>query len=328
MWLGMVAAAAGQLAWIPVEPITWLAGLLAAYIAEVAHWFAAPRWAQVELGVPGAAALLASYAALGAALAVGLRAAERRRGVRSLGRRADARPKPGRPSPRLVAAVALAITCLLAGPRLASLRAGADHGSPAAGLRIVVLDVGQGDSILLAPRRRRPGARRRRARRRRISPSMLEQRGNRPARRADHHPPRQRSRRRGGCGARLARRLTTCCSRDRPAPSLRRRARRASRPGGSSAGGVLRSGRPAPARALAAAGRRARPRPPPPSRTCARSSSWRAGGRFRMLSPATPRPSSRRSIPGAVDVLKVAHHGSEDAGLARSARPSPRPSSR
>ena len=42
MWLGMLAAALGQIPWIPVEPLTWLAGLLAGYIAQVAHWFAAP----------------------------------------------------------------------------------------------------------------------------------------------------------------------------------------------------------------------------------------------------------------------------------------------
>ena len=39
---------------------------------------------------------------------------------------------------------------------------------------------------------------------------------------------------------------------------------------------------------------------------------WR---RFDLLLRPTPKPRSRRSIRARVDVLKVAHHGSEDAGL-------------
>ena len=95
MWLGMLAAAAGQVEWLPVEPITWLAGLLAAYIAQVADWFAAPGWAQVELGLGGPAGLFGAYAALGAALALA---------VRSLGRRAAL--APGRRAARVAGAVA------------------------------------------------------------------------------------------------------------------------------------------------------------------------------------------------------------------------------
>ena len=64
MWLGMLAAAAGQVPGLPVEPITWLAGLLAAYIAQVAAWFAAPAWAQLELPIGGVPYLAAVYAAL------------------------------------------------------------------------------------------------------------------------------------------------------------------------------------------------------------------------------------------------------------------------
>ena len=66
MWLGMLAAAVGQVPGLPVEPLTWLAGLLAAYIAQVAEWFAAPRWAQLDLGLAGVPALIGTYAALGA----------------------------------------------------------------------------------------------------------------------------------------------------------------------------------------------------------------------------------------------------------------------
>src|SRR3954470_10977482 len=42
MWLGMLAAIAGQVPGIPVEPFTALAGLLAAYVAQIAHWLPPP----------------------------------------------------------------------------------------------------------------------------------------------------------------------------------------------------------------------------------------------------------------------------------------------
>ena len=43
MWLGMLAAIVGQVPGAPVEPFTALAGLLAAYVAQVAHWLGAAR---------------------------------------------------------------------------------------------------------------------------------------------------------------------------------------------------------------------------------------------------------------------------------------------
>ena len=57
MWLGMLAAIAGQLPAIPVEPLNWLNSLLLAYIAQVARWLGEPGWAQVELGLGGPGAL-------------------------------------------------------------------------------------------------------------------------------------------------------------------------------------------------------------------------------------------------------------------------------
>ena len=44
MWLGMLAGIAGQLPAIPVEPINWLDSLCLAYIAQIAHWLATPAW--------------------------------------------------------------------------------------------------------------------------------------------------------------------------------------------------------------------------------------------------------------------------------------------
>ena len=91
MWLGMLAAAVGQVPGLPVEPLTWVAGLLAAYIAQVAQWFAAPRWARLDLGLAGVPALIGTYAALGARLCLVI-SWTRRRGRLGPGRRALAWP--------------------------------------------------------------------------------------------------------------------------------------------------------------------------------------------------------------------------------------------
>lgn len=135
MWLGMLAAIAGQVPGAPVEPFTALAGLLAAYVAQVAGWLAAPGWAQVGVELPGWPQVGAAYAALGAAMATAGGWARRRRDAASPRRRA-----------RLAALAIAVVAC--AGLGGAS-PPGVD--APAAGLRVVVLDVGQGDSILLEP---------------------------------------------------------------------------------------------------------------------------------------------------------------------------------
>ena len=83
MWLGMLAAAAGQVAWLPVEPLTWVAGLLAAFIARVASWFARPAFAEVEVGLTAPLGLALTYALLGACLALAVRWATRRRYLRA-----------------------------------------------------------------------------------------------------------------------------------------------------------------------------------------------------------------------------------------------------
>lgn len=135
MWLGMLAAAAGQVPWLPAAPLSWLGGALAGYIAQVAHWFAAPGWAQADAAVGGPAALLAVYVALAVAVALALRTVRRRRGF--------AAPRQA----TVGLALAVLAVAALAGWRIAGdSRAG---GEP--GLRLTVLDVGQGDSILLEP---------------------------------------------------------------------------------------------------------------------------------------------------------------------------------
>ena len=135
MWLGMLAAAAGQVSWLPVEPLSWLAGALAGYIAQIARRFGAPRWAQADIALAGPAALFGAYLVLGVATTVSLRMLARRRLL--------ARPRPA----AIVLAALLPAALVLAALRLP----GEQPGRPDAGLRLTVLDVGQGDSILLEP---------------------------------------------------------------------------------------------------------------------------------------------------------------------------------
>lgn len=142
MWLGMLAAACGQLPGAPVEALNALDAPLLAYIAQVAAWCGRPSWASIHMHL-GLAGLLAAYALLGIAIVcVG----------RILG--ADG-PKSGsglrfsavrRRTGALVAGlVGLVVALTLMVPQGGS-------GESPPGLRISVLDVGQGDAILLQPR--------------------------------------------------------------------------------------------------------------------------------------------------------------------------------
>jgi competence protein ComEC len=136
MWLGMLSAFAGQLPWIPTEPLTALAGLLAAYVAQVAHWFAAPSWARVSVSLPGPAGVVASYAVMGTALSLLLGWARRRRGLGSVS------PPVRALALACAACVAVVVALSLPGSALPDAKPG---------LRVTVLNVGQGDAILLDP---------------------------------------------------------------------------------------------------------------------------------------------------------------------------------
>ena len=63
MWLGMVAAAAGQVPGFPIEAVNWVDALLLAYVAQVAAWCGRPSWAflHVQLDLTG---VLGTYVAL------------------------------------------------------------------------------------------------------------------------------------------------------------------------------------------------------------------------------------------------------------------------
>ncbi|HVX34539.1 MAG TPA: ComEC/Rec2 family competence protein [Solirubrobacterales bacterium] len=160
MWLGMVSAALAQIPGIPLAPLNGLDALLLAYIAQVAAWCGRPSWAVLHLHID-LATMLGTYAAMAAAIALGADLARARRlaaaragaptarlplrGVSTVGR-GRVRQR-GRRLAVFVVVVAVALVAALA----ARHRHGAAPG-PAPGLRIEVLDVGQGDAILLRPR--------------------------------------------------------------------------------------------------------------------------------------------------------------------------------
>lgn len=133
MWLGMCTAGLSQVPGLPLAPLNALNALLLAYIAHVASWCAAPSWAErsVHLGGGG---LLASYLGLGAACLGALRL-----------RRARLCLPPLKP---LLVVLVLAVGVGSGLPAL-----GEGGRKPPRGLRVEVLDVGQGDAILLQPAR-------------------------------------------------------------------------------------------------------------------------------------------------------------------------------
>jgi competence protein ComEC len=138
MWLGMVAAAVGQL-WPAAARV---AAALAAYPAAYLSWLAHAA-ARAPLAEVGASPLEAT--AVVAALAVAV-VASRRRAAAALAGALQSSPRAAASRRRLLGlalVAAVAATAIAAG----SQRGGA--GAPPAGTRISVLDVGQGDATLV-----------------------------------------------------------------------------------------------------------------------------------------------------------------------------------
>lgn len=124
MWLGMLSAAAGQVPGVPTEIFNALDAPLLAYIAQVATWCGRPSWASlhVHLGIGG---LVVAYIVVALSIAAMFRAP--------------------RVSSAAAGLAAIAVAGGLAVP-------GSQATGPLPGLRVSVLDVGQGDAILLQPR--------------------------------------------------------------------------------------------------------------------------------------------------------------------------------
>jgi competence protein ComEC len=131
MWLGMCSAALAQVPGLPAAPLNGFNALLLAYVAQIASWCAEPDWAELHVRLSGAGLAL-SYIGMAAAGLLGLYLAR----LRLL-----------RPALRGVMGVAaVAVAVVLAGGH------GGDRAlATDAGLRIDVLDVGQGDAILFQP---------------------------------------------------------------------------------------------------------------------------------------------------------------------------------
>ncbi|HET8640035.1 MAG TPA: ComEC/Rec2 family competence protein [Solirubrobacterales bacterium] len=150
MWLGMLAAAGGQAPGFPVEMLNGLNAPLLAYIAQVATWCGRPDWACLEVDLSGAG-LAVSYVAVAVVTFAALRLARSRRiaGLRRRDRRiagSQSLPALSRLPRAAIVAATLGLAALLALPGGRDLSA-----APAAGLRVSVFDVGQGDAILFQP---------------------------------------------------------------------------------------------------------------------------------------------------------------------------------
>ncbi len=302
MWLGMLAAAAGQVPGLPVELLNSVNALLLAYIAQVATWCGRPSWAylQVHLGLGG---LLATYGAIGAVSIFALR-----RGSASRVRSLSGSVRHAANARWLVLVLVLVLAALVL---LRPAAGGADPGPPA-GLRVSILDVGQGDAILLQPR------------------------GN-PAVLVDGGPPGDglAAKLRDAGVERLGAVLITHDQSDHAGGArelfgampigqvlhgvLRRSTLAAALAAGIplrrvAGGAVVRSGRLRlsvlwpPAELLAAphAGE------DPNHLAVVLLARWRS---FSMLLTADAEAETTPLEPGPIDVLKVAHHGSDDAGL-------------
>jgi competence protein ComEC len=317
MWLGMLSAVAGQVPGFPVGALNALSAPLLAYIAQVAAWCGRPSWAylHVELDTGG---LLASYVGLAVA-AIGVPRFRRHRRIAAL-RQSRAPSADGtesgdidrfesrRPVVWRVAALA-GVACALV---WVGSRGGADAARPVTGLRVSVLDIGQGDAILFQPAH---------------APALLVDGGppgdGLEAKLASAGVQRlgvavvthEQSDHAGGIEELLGRFPVARLAYARLSRRLRGEAEAAgARPQRIAEGATLRSGRlrlevlwPPPA-LLAAPLAGADPN----TQALVLLARW---GDFSMLLTADAEAEAVPLDPGPVDVLKVAHHGSEDAGL-------------
>jgi competence protein ComEC len=321
MWLGMLSAVGGQVPGFPAEILNAVEAPLLAYIAQVASWCGRPSWAYLHVQLDEAG-LIASYVVLVIA-ALGIPMLLRRHRIATLRRHRNP-PIDGTKSSSMrwissrrpplwgragaVVGLGLVVVALI----WADAGGGADAAGPVTGLRISVLDVGQGDAILLQPASSPPvlvdggppgdelPAKLRSAGVERLGVAVVTHE------QSDHaggiedllgHFPVARL-----AYARLSRRLRSEAEGAGAAPAR------------IAAGDALRSGRLKievlwpPPELLAAPLVGADPN----TQALVLLVRWRD---FSMLLTADAEAEAVPIDPGPVDVLKVAHHGSDDAGL-------------
>lgn len=143
MWAGMIGVAAGQLSPALAVPFNLGGSVFLGWIAQVAEWFGRPGWAVVELKIGSPIALGAVTLILTATCVALLR----------LWRVSRVPVRPGR---WLAAAAALLIVAAILVPSLLDGGRRDLRQPPAGGARVEVLDVGQGDAILIRPTERDP----------------------------------------------------------------------------------------------------------------------------------------------------------------------------
>jgi competence protein ComEC len=298
MWLGMLSAGAGQLGWFPVEPLNWLGTLLIAYIAQIADWLGEPSWAATEIAAPAPAAVAAILASLVLVAALTARFAARREALG--GARRLALP--------LVLVVATVPLAAFAGTGASP---PASH-HPAHRLTVSMIDVGQGDAILLDPE---PGG------------AVLVDAGppgtDLAAELAERGVPalsaaivtHDQSDHAGGLGELLDSLPVARVGYTEARRELRVAARAAeAQPMRLSSGQVLRDGAlrlevlwPPPAQRAESI-----PGADPNARSLVVLARWH---RFEALLTGDAEAELAPVDPGRIDLLKVAHHGSEDPGL-------------
>ena len=145
MWLGMLAGIAGQLPAIPVEPLNWLTRSCSATSGRSPTGSARPAGPRSTSPSSSPVALIGVYAGLVGAVELALAAGARRRGLT-----ASRRPRRARAARRRVLAAIAGVAVAVVGALWLPGERGGDAAVPER-MVVRILDVGQGDSILLDP---------------------------------------------------------------------------------------------------------------------------------------------------------------------------------
>ncbi len=138
MWAGMISVAAGQISPVLAVPFNLAGSIFLGWIAQVAEWFGRPDWAVIEVKLGGPLTLIAAIVTT-SLLCLGLLRFWR------------GSPVPVRPGRWLPVVVLIILALGLAVPGLNDDDRRELGSPPPGGARVEILDVGQGDAILIRP---------------------------------------------------------------------------------------------------------------------------------------------------------------------------------